>query len=799
MMRWESVMNMTSAAMCPGELWRTCLKFRSATYCMAICWIWLSANVSLAQPDLEKILQEVEVFGSLLDEEPFDIITLKPEATGKSVKVAPIEFPNRKIPTGVKETDKFQVTILLFPTRRYEVMWKDIDRISLYEQMILARAKKLVDDKNFGEAFEHLNFLIVNYPQTPGLQVLRQEFLFESANEMARQKRLPHTLAVLEELQRTFPNFQRERVRSSIASVSSQLVKSYFDKKDLATAKAMITRLERDYKKDPLPVVEEWKGKFLELASQYRDRAQAFRDQKDYLNARREAAKMLEIEPDIPGGKEFFRELIKEFPVARVGVFQTADKPDTAALANWPAFRSGQLISRPLFEFRSTGPEGGQYKFTLGSFQQSDDRLELDLTIQNPGVGGVPNSLNLSQSFLRRATIGSKDYSPGWASIFDSVSVSGPERVRLRFRRPHVLPQAFLQWPIEQTTEGVEPPGVLYRFKSQDGDIQRFEWASSNPTVDYQPREIHEIKYTDPAQAINDLLRGDIEVIDRLFPADAKRLQASIVSKSINVEGYALPTVHMLVPRTSNPYLDDREFRRALLYAIDREGILKGEILGGADAELSQVISGPFPRGTTDSDPIAYAYNNSVPNLAYDPRLAKVLMLITTTKLKMMYEKRNEKLPPISKIRLGVPNYEAARVAGQAIVEQWKLIDVPAELIVLDKVPGPKDDVPVDILYLTASVWEPATDAERLFGIGGPAETNNQFIVQVLGQLGAARNWREVRQSCQDLHALVAAHLPVLPLWQVGESFAYRNEIGGIARKPLGLYQDLQKWRYRAP
>jgi len=755
-----------------------------------------SAN---AQDNYDKIFQEVEVVTSLLDEEPFDIITLKPEATGRSVKVAPVEIPNRRMPTATKDTDKLQVTILLFPSRRYEVLWKDIEKVSFYEQMILAKAKQLVEQKNFGEAFEHLNFLLVNYPQTPGLQVLRQDFLFASAVEMVRQKRLAHTLAVLEELQRSFPNYQKEKVRGYITSVSSQLIKSYFDKKDLATARSMINRLEKDYKEDPLPVVEEWRGKFLDLAKEYLDRAIAFRDQKDFMNARREATKMLEIEPSIEGGRQLLNDLLKEFPITRVGVFQTADTPDTAALANWPAFRSGQLISRPLFEFRSTGPEGGQYRFTLGSFQQSDDRLELDMTIQNPGLGAIPNSLNLSQSFLRRATVGNDDYVPGWAAIFDSVSVFGPERLKVRFRRPHVLPQAFLQWPIETQVEGAAPPGVLYRIKSQDGDTKRFEWASSSPAADFQPIEIHEILYTDPSQAINDLLRGEIEIIDRLFPADAKRLEASIVSKTINVASYALPTVHMLVPRTSNPYLDDREFRRALLYAINREGILRGEILGGSESEQSRVISGPFPRGASEQDPIAYAYNNSVENQAYDPRLAKVLMLITNSKLKMMYEKRKEPVPTLPKIRLGVPNYEAARVAGQAIIEQWKLIDVPAELIVLDKVPGPKEDSPVDILYLTASIWEPATDAERLFGIGAPAETNNQFIVQILGQLSASRNWREVRQSCQDLHSLVAAHLPILPLWQVSESFAYRNDVSGVTQKPLGLYQDLQKWRNRAP
>ncbi|MFM7977622.1 MAG: hypothetical protein ACKO8U_21325, partial [Pirellula sp.] len=401
----------------------------------SLAWVALLSGQLRAQGDLDKVLEEIEVPGSLMDEEPFDVITLKPEAMGRSVKIAPLEFENRRIPTNVKETDKLQVTILLFPTRRYEVQWKDIGKIWLYEQMILARAKKLVDDKNFGEAFEHLNFLFVNYPQTPGLQILRQEFLFKSAEEMSRQNRLAHTMAVLEELQKSFPNFQKERVRGLITDVSGQLIDSYFQKKDLSSARTMINRLAKQYQDDPLPVVEQWKGKFLDLANEYKAKAIEYREKKDYLAARREATKMLDIEPQIEGGKDLLRDLLKEYPIVRVGVFQTAEKPDTAAIANWPAFRSGQLISRPLFEFRSTGPEGGQYRFSLGSFLQSDDRLELEMTIQNPGQAGVPSSLDLSQSFLKRATIGKSEYVPGWAAIFDSVSVAGPEKLKMRFRR----------------------------------------------------------------------------------------------------------------------------------------------------------------------------------------------------------------------------------------------------------------------------------------------------------------------------------------------------------------------------
>jgi tetratricopeptide (TPR) repeat protein len=759
----------------------------------------LTAIQALAQESLEKILEEVEVSTSLLDEEPFDIVTLTREASGRSVKVAPIDFPNRRVPTNLKEGERLQVTILLFPTRRYEVAWKDVSKVWLYEQMILERAKTLVAQKNYGEAFEHLNFLMVNYPQTAGLSSLRQDFLIESAADLLQRRRLPHALAVLEELQKSFPNFQRERVRGLITTVSNELVQSYFDKKDLATAKSMVSRLDRDYKNDPLPVVEKWKGKFLELANEARDRSINLRNQKDYLAARREAKRMLEIEPDIEGGKQLLRDLLREYPIARVAVFQQADEPDTAALANWPAFRSGQLIAKPLFEFRGTGAEGGQYRFSLGSFQHSDDQFELEMSIQNAGQEGIPTSLTLSQSLLRRATIGRPDYSPGWAAVLDSVSVFGPERLKLRFRRPHVLPQAFLQWPIERINKETQPPGVLYRIKGDEGQVRRFEWSASTTAAEFQPLEIQEVLFKDPNEAINEMLRGDIEIIDRLFPADARKLRSASIARTVTVENYALPTVHMLVPRRSNPYLDDREFRRALLYAINREAILKGEILGGGEAAQSQVISGPFPRGAVDTDPIAYAYNTSVDNLAYDPRLAKVLILITNNKLRMAAEKKGEKPPSMPRLSLGVPNYEAARVAGQAIIEQWKLVDVPADLVILDRVPKPNEESPVDIVYLTASVWEPATDAERLFGVGAPAQTNNQFIVQALAQLSEARNWIQVRQGCQDLHALVAAHLPIMPLWQVGESFAYRSELVGVAQKPLGLYQDIQKWRYRVP
>jgi tetratricopeptide (TPR) repeat protein len=745
----------------------------------------------------EKLLAEIGIVGSVLDEKtPFDIVTLKKSEEGRSVKVNPIEFPNRKIPESPKDTDVFRVTFPLFPDRIYEIAWRDIEKITLYEDLVLQQANNLLGQKKFSEAFEHLDFLSKNYPQTVGLAKLRRDFLYRSAIEMASQQQLPHALGVLEEFQRTFPeDKEKENIRKAISSVSSRLIKAYFDAKDYGTARAMILRLEKDYPKDPLPVVTEWRGKFLELAMTHREDAIRERDAGDFAKARKAALRMLAIEPDIEGGKQFLNELILAYPMIRVAVFQSSDKPDSAALADWPSCRIGKLVSNPLFEFTKTGPEGGMYAFRFGgSYQVNDDRTELDLIIQNPGKDGVPDSLTMSQAFLDRATIGSQKYSPSWASIVDTVAVFGPEKVKLKLRRPHVLPQAYLQWEMPKTSNPLASK-ALYRLKSNEAGVKRFEWAGLNPPADYQPKEIQEILYSDPEKAITDLKRGDVEMIDRLFPADATKLRTAT---EVVVDQYALPIVHMLIPTGKNAYLDDPEFRRALLYAINREGILNGEILGNSDPGVSRVISGPFPYGATDTDPLSYAYNKNVENFAWDPKLAKVLLMLTKAKLKSMADKKREVLPPVPTIRLGVPDYESARIAGEAIIQAWKLIEVPAELVVLDKMPGPKERAGLDFLYVSAAIWEPATDAERLFGIGGAAESSNQFIVQALGKLSVARNWREVREGCQDLHTLVASHLPILPLWQVSETFAYRREAVGVTKKPTALYQDIKNWRYQA-
>ncbi len=117
----------------------------------------------------------------LIDQPAFDLITLLAEAGGASVKVLPLPFPDRKVPSNPPQTEKLRVVLVRFPEREYEVLWKHIARIDLYEQQIYDETLRKVAEKDFIGAFQNLSYLLQNYPDLPQLEELRQEFLLKSA------------------------------------------------------------------------------------------------------------------------------------------------------------------------------------------------------------------------------------------------------------------------------------------------------------------------------------------------------------------------------------------------------------------------------------------------------------------------------------------------------------------------------------------------------------------------------------------------------------------------------------------
>lgn len=750
------------------------------------CFVGWLASMGLFYGVFAQEIEQIEA--PLIDQQPFDLITLTAEEGGKSVKVVPIQFPQRRVPSNPKDTDKLEVVLLKFQERKYEIAWRAIDKIELFEQRIYDEAESMMDQKNFILAFQNLSYLKTNYPQMPRLETLRREFIFKSAIDRFSKGELRQTLSALEELKQTAPNFKTADVSNALSRVADSLIGEYQQNGELGSAQALLKRLEKQYGPS-LAVVGAWKNRLNAMALSKKDEALQMMEQGKFREARKAAVEMLGIFPESKEAVDLMEEINRIHPMVRVGVMQRSGNLDPTSLVDWPARRAGGLIYKSLFGFLETGTEGGKYGFALGTFRMSDDRQQLILTL-DPNVQKSLNAFGLAQELLQRAEPNAPTYDPSWAAVFHSVAASSANQVLVQLKRPNVLPHALLQWILPDSADQAGGLPGKYQLKNQDENETAFS-IRNKEGAQGPPVEVVEIFYQDPKNAVNDLLRGEIDIIDQLYPADAKRLASN---SKLTIGAYALPTTHMLIPVSEHAYLANNKFRRALLYATNRQAMLTGELLNSTSLTDGRLISGPFPLGDGKADPLAYAYNSEILPTEYSPQLARLLLVMTTEELYKTAEKQRKPQPELEKLIIGCPDYEFARVAVQAMIQQWTIVGIQAEMRLLSSSELTQDHG-CDLIYVITTMWEPATDIERLLGGNGIATTDNPFIIQGLEVLRDARNWREVRTAMQDLHQLVDYHLPVLPLWQVTDRFAVSRYVEGLEDRPVSLYQNIENWR----
>jgi hypothetical protein len=771
------------------------LKSRMAPVGVAMICTLMAADGARAQmPNYAESGEPGDPGIELLQEEPHDLLYLTEASGGGWAKLRLLNLPGRRLPANPTGALRFQV--IGIEGKEFAANWTDIERIDLWEERLERETKERIAKGDFKGAYPFLSVLIRDFPNRPGLREIRSEFLWKDAVARAQRGELAPTLAMLEELRRYAPEYKASSVIGAIDATTDRLMQSMVDSSELDLAQRLLARLEDDYQSERLKAIVKWNQEFLKMATTRRQQALDALEKKDYRLARRLARESIYLKPDIQGGRDLVDEIDTIYPLVNVGVLQSATVLEPTRIDNWASRRSGRLLYRTLFEMQDAGPEGGEYEFLFGDTDMSADRMEFDLLLDTDNL--VPPLDRITAHYLAdvlamRAQNDSSSYFSPWAAAVKSISLLGPKQLRFNLRRPHVMPISLLQIPVDGSWFGGEPglPTGDYRRDVIEDRVVRYV-LSGPPKSPTQPREIVEIRTDSGASGVSKLLQGDIDVLDQLFPADAVRLKKS---KSVAVANYPLPTVHMLVPCSDHPYLAERTFRRALIYGINRQDILRGELLESLDAQGCRVVSGPFPAGIEMNDPLGYAYDQSIEPRPYEPPLAQLLIEMNKSQMKAVADRNKEELPEFTPIRLAFPADNLSRVACEAIRSQWQLIGLKAELVELPIGRTFPDPGQADIVYIAAAVWEPIIDARRILGPEGLAGSDDQLVGLGLRRLEEAKNWREVRDRLLDLHAIAHHELPVLPLWQMVDSYAYRRELIGVGSDIVALYQNAGNWR----
>lgn len=771
-----------------------------------LLWLWAGVLACFLSPSLaQEKAEDGDAGDRIYKKEPYDQVTLDAANRNEVIRVKPIPFPNRRVPKP-KAGEKLRVK-LFDDDRDFEISWQHIAKIELFEQLIVSETNRLVAEKKLDEAYDHLVYLMQEYPAVEGLKEARAGFLYQAAGIAFRQQKYAEALGVLEELHSVSSDYRQgsnsPSVLTLIGNVTDKLVEGYVKKEDYRSSRTLLSRIEKLYNAKEEPAVKKWREDLMGRAIKHRDEARQFMEQKKYVEAHDSAVAMNRIWAEVGGGAELVRELAILYPVVTVGAPHGSASPDPRSLDSHAARRTGRLLQRRLLEFRSMGPEGGQYASPLGSITRSDDGMQLSLAI-NPAMlqpGRRTSGYDIARHLLEVGDPRQPQYQPSWARLLSHVRVKSLATVEVDLRVPHVLPEPFLQTDFlrvgafEPSPEepGSGPYVQLSKSEASARYATNLQYAFTLPG---QPGEVVEKYYDDPQRGMLALERGEIDVLDQVFPGDVATLSAN---PDLVVKKYAAPTTHLLYVNGKHAYLEMRTFRRALVYGCNRQIILQSGILKDASFPGFRLVSGPFPAPVDGADARAYGYDDRIEARPYDPALGLTLKMLAQREIKIDSEKQSVPVPPLEPIVIGHPADEVSRIACKALARQWKNMGIECKLkqFAPGVVADPKQEC--HLVYAQVAAWEPVVDASRLFGDGGLIHNENPYVRLALRQLESAKNWPEARRSLQTLHRLIHEDVTVIPLWQTFDHYAYRKSMLGPAAAHVNLYQDVEQWKLIKP
>lgn len=734
-----------------------------------------------------------DVEASLVDREPFDQVVLREEAGGQVLDVQTLDVP-RPLPSLPSEGE-LKLRLLNRPTEEFAVSWSDVAEIRLFEQSLLAEARRLSDEGKFDEAFDYFARLQANFPNYPGLDKAINQYLRNDARRLAAAKQYDRALAVL--LSLVSRNPKMEGLASEIDQVAGALIEFHLRQQEFSAARSVLDLWQTKLSSAGPSGADAWQQRFESAAQRQIAEAKQLVAANDFVNARRLVGRAVKIWPDLPEAQELLAKIQRESPSVIVGVFVASPQAPVFRIDDWAATRASRLVNPLLVEQFGFNTEGGVYRSPFGDLEVDDSSTRLTLKLKPLGDQRRFTTDSLVRYLLRMADPDDALFRGDFAANLAAISAPKPDVVALDWKHPHVRPEALLQVAPPPASSGdmgstAEVSTAPFSRVASDENSAMFRSRLAPVGNQRAVQTIVERTFESDEGAVAALLAGEIDVLERVPPWHLERLRAA---PGIHVQAYRLPTVHVLVPNMDRELPARREFRRALCFAVNRDWIVRSLLLAGAEMPGFEVVSGPFPAGLSLGDPIRYAYNNQVLPRTYEPRLGAILATVAWTNIVDPEGKGSAEVGEIPELVLAHPADPTIRVACQAIREQLLRVGIRLALHEHSSDDLADGRVEYDLRYAELTLGEPLVDAQAVLGPAALARRPaNPYLDASLRRLSDASNWKDVRACLSEIHEIAHQELPVIPLWQAVNHMAFRDNVRGIAESPIALYQEIERW-----
>ncbi len=273
----------------------------------------------------------------LYEEEPYDQITLNAANGSEVLKVKPITDPSiRRYLDRPKPDGKLVVRLVTAPDKEYELKWRKVAKVELFEQLVLEKANEVVDEGRFNEAYDYFAFLQKNRPGMPGLAKAGEDFLFAEANAAYHKEQYDGALALLRELYRRNP--KRAGIDRVLGGTTDKLVEQSISERNFPAAQVLLHNLALWFPDHA--VVAKWTGQWRAEATPLLAEGRQAAESGQWTKAAALSRQVTALCPEMPGARELAETVHRKYSRLVVGVTAPATDFTVSRLDDWASRRS---------------------------------------------------------------------------------------------------------------------------------------------------------------------------------------------------------------------------------------------------------------------------------------------------------------------------------------------------------------------------------------------------------------------------------------------------------------------------
>jgi len=676
-----------------------------------------------------------------------------------------------------------------------------IKNIEYFEDMLLAEGESLAKARKYNQAFERYLRVQTRNPEWPGLADHVDALLFAEGSQALSDGEGERGLRLLRELlarRRDYPG-----LLDKISAAYAARINRAFDLGLYPLARRVHHELEQLVPEHA--EVKSLREKF-QAAAKTRVEVGGSASSAERLDALTDA---LRIWPTLEGAEAEYVAAFEALTTLDVAV---VDVP--SPLGPWvrsPAdARVNRLVYLPILADDSEEAKQGQAPGQLASELESTDLGRRLLIRVKPDIPWSDGSRSASAVDVARALIDRCDprnpdkYQARWAELLERVAPRDDGAVELRLARPLLKPSYWLGEPVGPAHAG--PDGRIFVSHQErplvgDGpfalasatphmiELRAATESAGNETPPPPPppkiQRLREFRYDRPSGALAAFNRGDVAMLERVPPDQVPALGSS---PDVKLGRYAQPSVHVLALDGRTPALRNRMLRRALSHAVDRKALLEEAVLKRAASDPDAPADGVFPK-------TSYADAPGVQPLEYNPVLAAALAALAKGELGKEAVALKLEYPAIAEVEAVIPR----------LVEAFRLARIEVEPVGLSESQLESElraGRRFDMAYRVLRCDEPVLDAGLMIcpGYDAPPSANalasaaSPRIVQLLLELDRAAEWPSARGLVVQIDRELRDELPVIPLWQVTDHYAWRGRLTGPPEVANQLYQGIETW-----